>query len=79
MQMVLKATSTNPKSTQRRDWGGKGEDFEKAIILEVILGIILRIIGWPIQEEGIPAKVIKPQDSFQWVLYGLCRPLLWMK
>ena len=55
MQMVLKATSTNPKSTQRRDWGGKGEDFEKAIILEVILGIILRIIGWPIQEEGIPA------------------------
>ena len=55
MQMVLQATSTNPKSTQRRDWGGKGKDFEKAIILEAILGIILRIIGWPIQEEGIPA------------------------
>ena len=55
MQMVPKAPSANRKSTQRRDWGGKGEDFEKAIILEVILGIILRIIGWPIQEEGIPA------------------------
>ena len=55
MQMVPKATRANPKSTQRRDWGGKGEDFEKAIILEAILGIILRIIGWPIQEEGIPA------------------------
>ena len=55
MQMVPKANRDNPKSTQRRDWGGKGKDFEKAIILEAILGIILRIIGWPIQEEGIPA------------------------
>ena len=55
MQMVPKTTTANPKSTQRRDWGGKGKDFEKAIILEAILGIILRIIGWPIQEEGIPA------------------------
>ena len=32
-----------------------GEEFENAIILGVISGIILRIIGWPVEELSIPA------------------------
>ena len=39
----------------KKRWGPRGEDFESAIILRVILGIILRIIGCPIQELCIPA------------------------
>ena len=43
------------KIQPKKRWGPRGEDFESAIILRVILGIILRIIGCPIQELCIPA------------------------